>query len=324
MLSSVSRARGRESTRAERSHTRASFGRAAPPRQTRFKAAPPLLRAYTPTELASSRALERRRSSARGRAHRARFCSLSLWARARAAVAMPATAGRVPMPKGNRCVLAPAPPSSRSCSADATAELLFCSPTPGSTRPRRCARPASGRTPSGAHPPFSHGTPRPRAQPLGVRFAARLLAAPRSPAPHARRYDPYAPTNAEPAAAAPSENVYEKSKAALAMARLTGGVEVDTDRGLWKGHGRLKGFNAPAGCAPLLLLSLARQLTTQLARAAPTTRQPLALALPVQLQPLRRRQSALLLLRACSRSRLRLPWPQGRGRVRVGPERQRV
>jgi hypothetical protein len=36
------------------------------------------------------------------------------------------------------------------------------------------------------------------------------------------------------------------------MARLTGGVEVDTDRGLWKGHGRLKGFNAPVRRVPLL------------------------------------------------------------------------
>ena len=39
----------------------------------------------------------------------------------------------------------------------------------------------------------------------------------------------------------------------LAMARLAGGVEVDTDRGLWKGHGRLKGFNAPVGCVIRLL-----------------------------------------------------------------------
>ena len=41
------------------------------------------------------------------------------------------------------------------------------------------------------------------------------------------------------------ENVAEKSKGLLAMARLTGGVEVDEDRGAWKGAGRLKGFNAP-------------------------------------------------------------------------------
>ena len=178
---------------------------------------------------------------------------------------MPATAGRVPMPKGNRCVHASAPPRRSSVRrVRNVADLLLCSPAPGSTRPRRCARPASGRTPSGEHPPTSHGPPRVRAQALAVRSAARgaCCAAPRSPAaPRARRYDPYAPTNAEPAAAAPSENVYEKSKAALAMARLTGGVEVDTDRGLWKGHGRLKGFNAPAGCVAQLVLSFARQLT---------------------------------------------------------------
>ncbi len=35
----------------------------------------------------------------------------------------------------------------------------------------------------------------------------------------------------------------------MAMARITGGVEVDEDRGLWKGAGRLKGFNAPGRCA---------------------------------------------------------------------------
>jgi hypothetical protein len=61
-------------------------------------------------------------------------------------------------------------------------------------------------------------------------------------------YDPYAPTNAEPAEPPPGENVYEKSKGLMAMARITGGVEVDEDRGLWKGAGRLKGFNAPGRC----------------------------------------------------------------------------
>ena len=72
--------------------------------------------------------------------------------------------------------------------------------------------------------------------------------APLTRAPARRSYDPYAPVNGEPAAPPPGENVYEKSKGLMAMARLTGGVQVDEDRGAWKGHGRLKGFNAPGRC----------------------------------------------------------------------------
>ena len=80
---------------------------------------------------------------------------------------------------------------------------------------------------------------------LGFSLAWLCAASALTALPACLRYDPYAPTNAEPAAAAAGENVYEKSKGLLAMARLSGGVEVDTDRGMWKGHGRLKGFHAP-------------------------------------------------------------------------------
>ena len=65
-------------------------------------------------------------------------------------------------------------------------------------------------------------------------------------------HDPYAPVAAAggAGAAAPSGNVYEASKAALAQARLAGGVVVDADRGLWQGTGRLKGYKGPGRGGP--------------------------------------------------------------------------
>ena len=63
-------------------------------------------------------------------------------------------------------------------------------------------------------------------------------------------HDPYAGV-AEKAKSAPAENVFEKSKAVFAAARLAGGVEVDEDRGAWKGLGRLKGGFAVPSYAPV-------------------------------------------------------------------------
>ena len=62
------------------------------------------------------------------------------------------------------------------------------------------------------------------------------------------RYDPYAPVEEAggPASGkAATQNMYERSKDLMAAARLTGGVEVDSSRGLWKGSGRLKGYRPP-------------------------------------------------------------------------------
>ncbi len=74
---------------------------------------------------------------------------------------------------------------------------------------------------------------------------------PDAPPPRCASYDPYAPLNEAPGAGAgAAENVYEKSKGLLEAARLTGGVEVDTTRGQWKGSGRLKGFHAPGRGLP--------------------------------------------------------------------------
>ncbi len=115
------------------------------------------------------------------------------------------------------------------------------------------------------------------------------------------RYDPYAPVNAEPPPPPAGENVYEKSKGLMAAARLTGGVEVDEDRGMWKGAGRLKGFSAPGRRARTHRRALAGRALADAALLPRSGVRPTRLAPPAPLPAPRCSQSQHRKQSACGR-----------------------